>query len=52
MRELQNDDEPVRLSGSSTTTTEVGIRVHGFPVLGDFGALAESDSRGRRSTAW
>jgi UDP-GlcNAc:undecaprenyl-phosphate GlcNAc-1-phosphate transferase len=42
MRELQNGDEPVRLLGFvDDDPRKIGIRVHGFPVLGDFGALGE-----------
>jgi UDP-GlcNAc:undecaprenyl-phosphate GlcNAc-1-phosphate transferase len=40
MRELQNGDEAVRLLGFvDDDPRKIGIRVHGFPVLGDFGAL-------------
>jgi UDP-GlcNAc:undecaprenyl-phosphate GlcNAc-1-phosphate transferase len=42
MRELQNRSEPVRLLGFvDDDPRKIGIRVHGFPVLGDFGALVD-----------
>jgi UDP-GlcNAc:undecaprenyl-phosphate GlcNAc-1-phosphate transferase len=41
MRELQNGDEVIRLLGFvDDDPRKVGIRVHGFPVLGDFDALS------------
>jgi UDP-GlcNAc:undecaprenyl-phosphate GlcNAc-1-phosphate transferase len=42
MRELQNRPEPVRLLGFvDDDPRKIGIRVHGFPVLGDFAALVD-----------
>jgi UDP-GlcNAc:undecaprenyl-phosphate GlcNAc-1-phosphate transferase len=47
MRELQNGNEPVRLLGFvDDDRRKIGIRVHGFPVLGAFGALAELIGQG------
>jgi UDP-GlcNAc:undecaprenyl-phosphate GlcNAc-1-phosphate transferase len=47
MRELQNGNEPVRLLGFvDDDRRKTGIRVHGFPVLGAFGALAELIGQG------
>ena len=42
MRELQNADDATRLLGFvDDDPRKIGIRVHGFPVLGDFAALAD-----------
>ena len=42
MRELQNADDAMRLLGFvDDDPRKIGVRVHGFPVLGDFGALAD-----------
>jgi UDP-GlcNAc:undecaprenyl-phosphate GlcNAc-1-phosphate transferase len=42
MRELQNGVEPVRLLGFiDDDPRKIGIRVHGLPVLGDFGSLVD-----------
>jgi UDP-GlcNAc:undecaprenyl-phosphate GlcNAc-1-phosphate transferase len=47
MRELQNGSEPVRLLGFiDDDRRKMGIRVHGFPVLGASGALAELIGQG------
>jgi UDP-GlcNAc:undecaprenyl-phosphate GlcNAc-1-phosphate transferase len=42
MRELQNGPEAIRLLGFiDDDPHKIGIRVHGFPVLGDFEALTD-----------
>src|SRR5258707_587617 len=42
MRELHNGPEAIRLLGFiDDDPRRIGIRVHGFPVLGDFGTLAD-----------
>jgi FlaA1/EpsC-like NDP-sugar epimerase len=42
MRELQSRSDPVRLLGFvDDDPRQIGIRVHGFPVLGNFGALVD-----------
>jgi UDP-GlcNAc:undecaprenyl-phosphate GlcNAc-1-phosphate transferase len=47
MREIQNGSEAVRLLGFiDDDRRKIGIRVHGFPVLGAFGALAELIGQG------
>jgi UDP-GlcNAc:undecaprenyl-phosphate GlcNAc-1-phosphate transferase len=47
MRELQNGDEVVRILGFvDDDPRKIGIRVHGFPVLGDFSALVTLITQG------
>ena len=47
MREIQNGSEAVRLLGFiDDDRRKMGIRVHGFPVLGAFGALVELIGQG------
>jgi UDP-GlcNAc:undecaprenyl-phosphate GlcNAc-1-phosphate transferase len=47
MREIQNGSEAVRLLGFiDDDRRKIGIRVHGFPVLGAFGALVELIGQG------
>jgi FlaA1/EpsC-like NDP-sugar epimerase len=42
MRELQSGPEPVRLLGFvEDDPKKIGIRVHGFPVLGNFKVLTD-----------
>jgi UDP-GlcNAc:undecaprenyl-phosphate GlcNAc-1-phosphate transferase len=42
MRELQSRPDPVRLLGFiDDDPRQIGMRVHGFPVLGNFGALVD-----------